>query len=189
VGEFKRSRLFTPWPLEFRESAYKRGEATFMVLTVEPRHVPSLKVCFHRKDKEADTRAGLETHPSDNLAISGARLVFQEEVIFEQGKVRGNAKKCFAKMDKDSDFKNRVRVEMDWFNLVVIEESVEKVRGWEAESTLEERGKHHNLICIGCRNIFIDGRTPLQHSAVWEKVVRDDLTNLIFIRGGRLKQV
>jgi hypothetical protein len=53
----------------------------------------------------------------------------------------------------------------------------------------EERGKHHDLVCIGCRNIVTGGRTPLQHDAVREKVVRDELMNLTFIRGGRLKQV
>jgi hypothetical protein len=84
-----------------------------MVFAVEPCHVPSLKGSFHRKVKEAGTRAGLETHPSDNLVVSGARLVFEEEVIFEQRKVRGNAKKCLAKMDKDDDLKNGVRVEID----------------------------------------------------------------------------
>jgi hypothetical protein len=90
-----------------------KGGAGFMVFTVEPRHVPSPKGSFHWKVKEAGTRAGLETHPSDNLEVSGARLVFHEEVIFEQRKVRGNAKKCFTKMDKDGDLKNGVRVEID----------------------------------------------------------------------------
>jgi hypothetical protein len=84
-----------------------------VVLAVEPRPMPSLKRSFHQKVKEASTRAGLETHPSDNLAVSSARLILQEEVIFEQRKVRGNAKKCLAKMDKDNDLKNGVRVEMD----------------------------------------------------------------------------
>jgi hypothetical protein len=71
----------------------------------------------------------------------------------------------------------------------VNEESAEKVTGREAESALEERGKHHNLICIGRRNIFSGGRTPLQHGAVQEKVVHNELTNLTFIHSGRLEQV
>jgi hypothetical protein len=76
MGEFNRSRLFTPRPLKFRESTYEKGEAGFMVLIVEPRHVPSPKGSFQQKVKEASTRIGLETHPSDNLAVSGALLVF-----------------------------------------------------------------------------------------------------------------
>jgi hypothetical protein len=71
----------------------------------------------------------------------------------------------------------------------VIEESTEKVGGREAESTLEEGGKHHNLICIRCGNIFTGGRMPLQHGVVQEKVVCDEVANLTFIRSGCLKQV
>jgi hypothetical protein len=47
-----------------------------VVLAVEPRPVPSPKGSFHRKVEEAGTRAGLETHPSDNFTVSGTRLVF-----------------------------------------------------------------------------------------------------------------
>jgi hypothetical protein len=84
-----------------------------MVLTVEPHHVPSPKGSLHWEVKEVGVRAGLETHTTDNHEVSSAQLIFQEEVIFEQRKVRGNAKKCLAKMDKDDDLKNGVRVEMD----------------------------------------------------------------------------
>jgi hypothetical protein len=84
MGEFKRNRFFTPRPLKVRELAYERREAEFMVLVVEPRPVPSPKGSLHRKVKEADTRAGLETHAPNNLAVSGTRLVLQEKVILEQ---------------------------------------------------------------------------------------------------------
>jgi hypothetical protein len=58
-------------------------------------------------------RAGLETHTSDNLAVSGVRLVFKEKVILEQRKIRRNAKICITKMDKDSNLENGIRIEMD----------------------------------------------------------------------------
>jgi hypothetical protein len=74
MGEFKRSRLFTPRPLKFRESAYEWREARFMVLAVEPSHVPSVKGSLHWKVKEAGARAGLETHVSDNLAVVQSRI-------------------------------------------------------------------------------------------------------------------
>jgi hypothetical protein len=57
-------------------------------------------------------RAGLETHTSDNLAVSGVRLVFKEKVILEQRKIRRNAKKCITKMDEDSNLENGIRIEM-----------------------------------------------------------------------------
>jgi hypothetical protein len=113
MGEFERSRFFTPWPLKFRESANERGEARLMVLVVEPCHVPSLKGSLHWEVKEADARAGLETHTSDNLAVSGAWLVFEEKIIFEQGEIRRNAEKCLTEMDEDDDLKNGIRVEKD----------------------------------------------------------------------------
>jgi hypothetical protein len=71
----------------------------------------------------------------------------------------------------------------------VIEESTEKVTGREAKSVLEERGKQHYFVCIGCGNIFTGARMPLLHGTVWEKVVHDELMNLTFIHGGCLKQV
>jgi hypothetical protein len=58
LGGFKRSRLFIPSPLEFRESDNKWREAGLMVLTIEP---------------------GLEAYTPDNLPIGGAWLVFQEK--------------------------------------------------------------------------------------------------------------
>jgi hypothetical protein len=57
-------------------------------------------------------RAGLETHTSDNLAVSDVRLVFKEKVILEQRKIRRNAKKCITKMDEDSNLENGIRIEM-----------------------------------------------------------------------------
>jgi hypothetical protein len=84
-----------------------------MVLVGEPGPVPSLKRSLHQKVEEAGVRAGLETHTPDNLAVSGTRVVFQEKVILEQREIRWNAKNFFTEMDEGSDWKNRIRVEMD----------------------------------------------------------------------------
>jgi hypothetical protein len=65
------------------EPAYKRREARFVVLTVEPHPMPSPKGSLHRKVKEACVRTGLETHAPDNLAVSNTRLVFQEKIFLE----------------------------------------------------------------------------------------------------------
>jgi hypothetical protein len=75
---FKRSRFFTPRPLKFRESANKRWEAGFMVFVVEPCFVPSLKRSLHRKVKEADTRAGLETHAPITLRLATLGWYFKK---------------------------------------------------------------------------------------------------------------
>jgi hypothetical protein len=99
--------------LKFRESAYERGEAGFMVLVVEQCPMPSLKGSLHLEVKEAGTRPGLEAHTPNNLAVSGTQLILQEKVVFEHGEIRWNAKKCFTEMDEDGDLKNGIRVEMD----------------------------------------------------------------------------
>jgi hypothetical protein len=112
MEEFKRSMFFTPWPLKFRESANERREDGFVVLTVEPRLVPSLKGGLHWEVKEAGMRARLETHTSDNLAVSSTRLIFQE-VALEKRKIKRNAKKCLTKMDEDGKLENGIRVEID----------------------------------------------------------------------------
>jgi hypothetical protein len=72
--------------------------------------------------------------------------------------------------------------------LIVIKESTKEITGREAESTLKG-GKRHNFICVGCRKFFAGDKTPLQHGAVWEKVVHNKFANLTFIYDGHLKQV
>jgi hypothetical protein len=64
-------------------------------------------------------------------------------------------------VDKNSNLENGVRFQMDEFNLVAIKDTVEKVADWEGESALEEGREHHNLSCIGCRNVFPGGQIPL----------------------------
>jgi hypothetical protein len=55
----------------------------------------------------------LKTYTPKNLSVSGARLVFQEKIFLEQGKIRGNSKKWFIEMDKDINLKNGIGIEMD----------------------------------------------------------------------------
>jgi hypothetical protein len=56
--------------LKFRESAYKRREAGFRVLIVEPRHMPSPKGSLHWKVKEASASVGLEAHAPITLRLA-----------------------------------------------------------------------------------------------------------------------
>jgi hypothetical protein len=66
---------------------------------------------------------------------------------------------------------------------------MEEIMGREAESVLKEGGEHHNLICTRSGEEYTGGRTPLQHSVIWEKVICNDLANLTFICNGCLKQM
>jgi hypothetical protein len=92
-------------------------------------------------------------------------------------------------VDKESNLKNRVRIEMDQLNFVIVKEQAEEVAGWEAKSMLEEGGEHHNLIRIGCWDVFPSGRTSLQHRAVQEKVIRNKLAVFTLIHDGWLEKV
>jgi hypothetical protein len=113
MREFEWGGLFTPSSLELGESAYKRREARFMVLTIKPGPMPSPQRSLQRKVEEASTRASLETYTPNHLLVGGAQLVFQEKIVLEQGKIGGNSKKCFTEMDEDGDLKNEIRIEMD----------------------------------------------------------------------------
>jgi hypothetical protein len=66
MGEFKRSRFFTPRPLKFTELAYKRREAGFVVLAVEPRPMSSPKGSLHQKNH-------ITCHPRREVFIRRSR--------------------------------------------------------------------------------------------------------------------
>jgi hypothetical protein len=83
-------------------------------------------------------------------------------------------------VDINNDMENGVRVQKDNLDLIVIKESVEEVASRKAESALEERGEHHNLSCIGCRDVFSCSRAPLQHDTVGEKMIPNKFANLLF---------
>jgi hypothetical protein len=50
-----------------------------MVLAMKLGPIPSPERSLHRKVEEASTRAALKTYTSNNLTVSGTRLVFQEK--------------------------------------------------------------------------------------------------------------
>jgi hypothetical protein len=160
LRDFKWSRLFTPGSLELGELAYEGGEAGFVTLIVEPCFMPSPEIIFQGRIKETSMRAGLEAYTPYNFLVGGPQLVFQE-VVFEQWEAWRNPKVSFTEMDKDGDMENGVRVQMDKLYLIVVEKFTEKIVSRESKPALEERGKHHNFIRIGCGNVFADGRPPL----------------------------
>jgi hypothetical protein len=93
-------------------------------------------------------------------------LIFQEKVTLKKRKIRRNAKKCLTKMDEDGDLENGIRVEMDYFDLIVVKGPTEEITGREAESALKKGRKHHNFIGIGCGKVFTSDRAPLQHGTI-----------------------
>jgi hypothetical protein len=189
LRELEWSWLFTPSSLELMEPAYKWKEAGFMVLTIEPCSVPSLERSFQRKVKEANAWAGLKTYSPNNLLVTGTRLVFQEEVFFEQREVGRNPLEGLTQMDRNGNLKNGIRIMVDKLDLIMIKESVEEVVGREAKFTLEEERKHQNISHIGSRNVLPGGKTPLQNCMVREKMIHSKLADFILIHDRHLEKV
>jgi hypothetical protein len=96
--------------------------------------------------------------------VGSAQLVFQEEIVLEQGEIRRNPKISLTEVDKNSDQKNRVRVKMNQLNLVVVQKITKEITDWNTKHTLEEGGEHHNFICLGYQNVLTGSRchTPFR---------------------------
>jgi hypothetical protein len=120
LRSFEWSGLSTPSLLVLGESSHEGGEARFMVLIVEPCSVPSPERILQGKVEKTSTRLSLYAYTTYDFPICGARLVFQEKIIFEQGKVWENPKISFTDVDKNGDLKDGVRIEMDQFDLIVV---------------------------------------------------------------------
>jgi hypothetical protein len=83
-----------------------------MIFVVKPRFMTSLKGGLHRKIKEVTARVSLDAYTTDNLPLSSARLILQEEILFERREISMYRKEDFAQMDKDDNLEDGVRVEM-----------------------------------------------------------------------------
>jgi hypothetical protein len=54
-------------------------------------------------------------------------MVFHEEIVLEQGKFWRNPKIGFTEVDKKGDLKNRIRVEMNQLDLVVVQKAMKEI--------------------------------------------------------------
>jgi hypothetical protein len=66
-------------------------------------------------------------------------------------------------MNKHYCLKNRVRVQMNQLNLIVVEEAVEKFTGGKTKSTLEKEGQHHDFGSVESGDVFILSQPPLEN--------------------------
>jgi hypothetical protein len=71
----------------------------------------------------------------------------------------------------------------------MLEKSTQEIASREPESLLEEWGEHHNFLGIGCRDVLPSGRLPLEHEAIREKVILNQLEDLAFIHNRLLEHV
>jgi hypothetical protein len=84
-----------------------------MVFTIKPGLMPSLERSLNWQIQEAIVRACLEDYAANNVPFISTRLILQQEIAFEQEKIRRHAKKGFTLMHKHDNLKDGVRVEMN----------------------------------------------------------------------------
>jgi hypothetical protein len=88
--ELDRCGFFRPGTTELGESANEGWEARFMVFTIKGL-VSSLERSLHWQIQEAAMRACLEAYAANNLLFISTGLILQQEIAFEQGKIRRHA--------------------------------------------------------------------------------------------------
>jgi hypothetical protein len=110
--------------------ANKRREARFMIFTIELGLVPSLERGLQRKIKEDTMWVRLDADTTNNLPLGCAWLILQGKITLEEGEMGGGpGKVALTEVNRYGDMENGVRVEMNQFNLVVVEESMDKFVG------------------------------------------------------------
>jgi hypothetical protein len=57
-------------------------------------------------------RVSLDAYTADDLPVSGASLILQEDIMFEQGEVRIYDKKGLTQKDEDDDLEYGVRAKV-----------------------------------------------------------------------------
>jgi hypothetical protein len=67
-----------------------------MVFIIEPLFVPSFETGFQGEITEVTAWASLDANTTNDLLVSCARLIFQEEIMLEEGEVQVYGKKSHA---------------------------------------------------------------------------------------------
>jgi hypothetical protein len=149
--------------------------------------MPNLERKFQRKVEESTVGMSLDTNASNHLQFGSAGLVFQKEVMFEQREIWKNGKICLTEVDKDSNLKDRIGMQMNQLDFVVMEKATKKFVGWEAKPTLEEGGENNDFVGVMRWEIFILSRSRLEDDTGREKVFVDEFEELALIDGRRSK--
>jgi hypothetical protein len=88
---------------------------------------------------------------------------------------------------QNGDLKDRIWIQMNQFNFVVMQEAANKLVGWETKPALEEGGENNNFIGISHGNTFILIRPPLKNDTGRENVVVDEFEKLTLIDGRKIE--
>jgi hypothetical protein len=94
--ELNRCGFFRSGTTKLGESANEGREARFMVFATKLGLVLSLERSLHWQIHEAAARVRFEAYATNNLPFIGARLILQQEIAFEQGKIWRHTEKGIA---------------------------------------------------------------------------------------------
>lgn len=112
-------------------------------------------------------RTSLQTESTNDLGIDCARLKLEKKVVHEEVQIGFYAEESFRKVDEDGNLKNRVRVKIYQFNVIIFQQLVKECPAGKAKSPLEIGFEYHYF--------FASGRAPEHCCLVLEEEVVDEL--------------
>jgi hypothetical protein len=121
--------------------------------------------------------------------VDNIQLILQEEIIFEKRKIRRDCEVSLTEMHKNGDLKNGIGIQMDEFDLEMMDLAVEEVTTGEPGSPLKEGLGYHKLIGIWGGDLLTLCRPPLENDTGREEMVGYQLKDLVLINGGGFEQL
>jgi hypothetical protein len=103
---------------------------------------------------------------------------FQTKEITKQGDRRGDSKEGFTEMNKHGQVKHTIRGQKIKTNPEILEETMKKSRGRQAETGPNKRDKQNNLTRTRSRNLMLAGDFPIS-KVLLDQTVLDQIAKLI----------
>jgi hypothetical protein len=121
-----------------------------MILHSEPLEAPSLNAIFQRNVKIFILPASVkfQTSASNMLMLPSIHLGSAMVKVLPKPKVWKNSKESFAKVDKHSNLKHRIGIQMRKVRIVKIEKTTKKGRNWQGQSPDEKMHENNRLVGI-----------------------------------------
>jgi hypothetical protein len=158
----------------------ERGEARFMIFTVEPLFMPTFERRFQGEAEKITV--GMSPDAAHHLSFGSVGLVFHKEIMLKWIEVWEDDNICLTEVDKDGDLKNKIWIQMNQFDFVVVEEATQKLVGWETKPVLEGV-ENNDFVGFMHGNIFILSQPSLKDNTGREKVVVDEFEKLALVNG------
>jgi ribosomal protein L22 len=109
---------------------------------------------------------------------------FQTKEITKQEDRMGDSKEGFTEMNKHRQVKHTIRGKMIKTNPKILEETMKKSRGRQAETGPNKRDKQNNLTRTRSRNPMLAGNFPISKVLLLDQTILDQIAKLI-LHGSR----